>query len=49
MGINSYKDFDNNIRIAELVPDMGAFEIVPEPCLFIIYNLLIVIYYRRRN
>ena len=47
--INSYKDFDNNIRRAELVPDMGAFELVPEPCLFIIYKLLFVIYYRRRN
>ena len=27
--------------------DMGAYEFVPEPCLFIIYNLLSVIYYRR--
>jgi len=45
--INSYKDFDNNFRATGFAPDIGAFEIVPEPFLFINFYLLFVIYYRK--
>jgi len=42
-------DLDGNPRIHDSKVDMGCYEFVPEPCLFIIYNLLIVIYYRNRK
>ena len=37
---------ENRVRGPEI--DIGAYEAVPEPCLFIIYNLLIMICYCRK-
>ena len=42
-------DLAGNQRIYDGTVDMGCYEFVPEPCSFIIYNLLIVIYYRGRK
>ena len=42
-------DLIGNLRIHDEKVDMGCYEFIPEPCLFIIYNLLIVIYYRNRK
>jgi parallel beta-helix repeat protein len=37
--INSFKDFDNNIRKSNGMPDIGAFEFIPEPAMiFLILN-----------
>ena len=44
----SAKDLDGNDRIYDFTVDMGCYEFIPEPCLFIIYYLCIFLL-RREN
>ena len=50
-GLNSAipAEFTTDIAGQDRIYDMGCYEFLPEPCLFIIYHLLFIIYYRNRK